>query len=225
MLSIVKSYARKALRRLGYELIPTKAALPKEVRDDYEPVVHRLGEYSFKFLDLKTFVPITLKRAHHLGLHESPPLDILDIGTGVGFFPVICDYYGHRCVAIDRDGNQVFEDATKWLQVDRRSWEITRRVPIAPLGKRFDLITAFMVNFDRDKDADYKTWPPEDWEFFLRDLVDNHLKPGGRIALLLNPHTRATKEVVDYLRTQGDVDRDAFWVIFKPGCPLFERRA
>ena len=222
MLTRIKAVARKTLRRLGYEIVPTKAALPKEVRNDYEAVIDRIGGYSFKFLDIKTFVPIMLKRAHLLGLHESQPLDILDIGTGVGFFPVVAEYYGHRVVSFDRDGNQVFRDVTKWLGIDRRTWEISARVPLPSFDRRFNLITAFMVNFDRDRNE--VAWPREDWEFFLRDLVENHLAPGGRIALLLNPHTRDNKDVMDYFREQStNVDRDSLWVTFKPGCKLFER--
>jgi SAM-dependent methyltransferase len=185
----IKALARRAIRHFGYELIPVQACMPKAIRADYDPILEIMGSYRFKFLDVKTFLPTTLNRAYYLGLHKSKPLDILDIGTGVGYFPVVCKYYGHQVVAIDRDGNPVFEDVTRWLEVDRRSSEIKAFSPVPYQGRKFDLITAFMVNFDRYDPPEYKPWGTKEWDYFLEDMGCNHLKEGGRLALLLNDHT------------------------------------
>jgi hypothetical protein len=221
MLGILNPLIRKTLRALGFEVIPTTAALPREVRGDYEAILDSMDRYSFKFLDVKTCLPVVIKRAHGLGLHRSPPLDILDIGTGVGFFPVVCKHYGHRVVAIDRDGNQVFEDVTKWLAVDRRSWEITPFQPLPGLGLKFDLVTAFMVNFDRVDGADDAPWGVPEWTFFLRDLGANHLVEGGRVALLLNAHTMQVGEVMAYFASVG-ADIRGGWVVFRSLAALRE---
>lgn len=204
---------RQLVRRFGYELTPVKAVLPRDVRDDYDVILGALGEYSFKFLDVKTFLPLTIGRAHRLGLHKSRSLDVLDIGTGVGYFPFVCQHYGHRAVAIDRDGNQVFVDATKWLGVDRRTWEIHAHERLPDLGRRFDLITAFMVNFDRDIGRDLRPWGCDEWSFFLQDLTSHQLAEGGRVALLLNDHTMALNDVLQNLVDHGG-RRDGSWVIF-----------
>jgi hypothetical protein len=214
MLSRIKSLVRRMIRRWGYELTPIQAALPKAVKADYDPILDILGKYRFKFLDVKTFLPTTIKRAYQLGLHQSKPQHILDIGTGVGYFPVVCKYYGHTAIAIDQDGNEVFEDATKWLKVDRRHWEIKPFEPIAFLGQRFDLITAFMVNFDRVKESDYETWGIKEWEFFLSDLAENHLNDGGRLVLLLNPQGRENAGVLKYFAEKGATIKEG-WVEFK----------
>lgn len=199
---------------MGYELIAVQAALPKAVKRDYEPILEIIGSYRFKFLDVKTFLPITIKRAYLLGLSQSKPLRILDIGTGVGYFPVVCKYYGHTVVAIDRDGNQAFEDVTKWLNVERRSWEIKPFSPIPYLDEKFDLVTAFMVNFDRYEPPDYAPWDIKEWDFFLADMARNHLKEGGRLVLLLNSHTLEVPSVMKCFAEKG-AHIDGAWVDFK----------
>jgi SAM-dependent methyltransferase len=205
---------RSVARRLGYEIIPVEAALPRPLRADYQPLLEVLGSYRFKFLDVKTFLPTTMARAHRIGLTTSSGLDILDIGTGAGYFPVVCKYYGHRAMAIDRDGNPVFEDVTRWLDVDRRSCEIHAFEPIPDLGRAFDLVTAFMVNFDRYEPPEYRPWGPSEWEFFLTDVARRHLKDGGRLVLLLNNHTRDLPSVMQFFADRaGRVDGS--WVEFQ----------
>jgi SAM-dependent methyltransferase len=213
MFSEVKSLTRRVIRHWGYELTPVQAAMPKAVRSDYEPLMEILGTYRFKFLDVKTFLPLTIARAYFIGLHESKGLDILDIGTGTGYFPVVCKYYGHNPIAIDWDGNEVFKDVTRWLAVDRRSWYIKPFQPIPSLGQRFDLVTAFMVNFDR-MGMDRKPWTTKEWDFFLFDLACTHLKDGGRVVLLLNDHSYKVKSVMEYFSLKG-ARVDGAWVDFK----------
>lgn len=211
---ILRSSIRRVIQKFGYEIVPTKALLPKSVRGDYDRVLDSIGSYSFKFLDVRTFLTATLLRAHRLGLHKSRPLSVLDIGTGVGYFPYICAHYGHSAIAIDRDGNRVFEDVTKWLGIDRRPWEIKAGTPLPPLGKRFDLVTAFMVNFDRFTEREYAPWGVDEWEFFLRDIGANQLSPGGRLVLRLNPHTLGQKEVLRYFGGLGAIITND-WVEFR----------
>lgn len=198
--AVARSLIRRALRAFGYDLVPVQAALPREVRADYEAILDAIGRYSFKFLDARTFVPETINRACALDLNRSRPLDVLDIGTGVGYFPVVCKHYGHRAIAIDRDGNSVFEDATRWLGVDRRSWTIQKFTSLPDLGRRFDLVTSFMINFDRAGDTH---WGVDEWSYFLGDLFSNQLKPGGRVAFLLNEHTLRHRQVRELFAKHG----------------------
>jgi SAM-dependent methyltransferase len=211
---ILPSVIRRVARQLGYEIIPTKALLPAAVRADYDRVLDSIGAYSFKFLDVRTFLTTTLLRAYRLGLHSSQPLSVLDVGTGVGYFPFICEHYGHSAIAIDRDGNRVFEDVTRWLGVDRRSCEIKAGTALPQLGKRFDLVTAFMVNFDRFSERGYAPWGVSEWEFFLKDIVENHLRSGGRLVLQLNPHTHSQKDVLRYFSNRGAIITND-WVEFR----------
>jgi hypothetical protein len=214
MFSELKALTRRVVRNWGYEITAVQAAIPKEVRADYEPLMEIIGSYRFKFLDLKTFLPMTIARAHFIGLHESKGLEILDIGTGTGYFPVVCKYYGHSAMAIDQNGNQVFEDVTKWLNVDRRTWKIRAFQPISHLGQRFDLVTAFMVNFDRSEAPEPRPWTTREWDFFLADLVHNHLKAGGRLVMLLNRRTLEIPSVMEHFSKKG-AEVNGAWVDFK----------
>ncbi len=209
-----RKFVKRIIRSQGYEITPTKAALPSEVRADFDAVFEKMGRYRFKFLDVNTFLVGTLSRAHRLGLHKAKPLSVLDIGTGAGYFPFVCQHYGHQAVAIDRRGNDVFEAVPEWLGVDRRYWEINAYQPIPSLGRKFDLITGFMVNFDRFPDKGYAAWDPSEWEFFLRDLTQNHLQPQGRIAFLFNEHTQAKANTMDYLRSVGAKTANG-WAMFE----------
>ena len=201
-------------RKLGCEIVPTKARLPKPVRQDYDRVLNAIGPYTFKFLDVRTFLTATLGYAYRLGLHESPPLAILDLGTGAGYFPVVCEFYGHIAIAIDRPGNPVFEDVTRWLNVDRRVHEIRAYQPLPFLERRFDLVTAFMLNFDQYFDRDYAPWGIEEWDFFLSDVAENQLLPNGRLVLRLNPHTTKHSNILKYFQTKGaEITND--WVEFR----------
>ena len=140
----------RVFRKLGYEIVPTKARLPKEVRQDYDRVMTVMGSYTFKFLDVRTFLTATLLNAYRLGLHNSAPLSILDLGTGVGYFPVVCAHYGHSVIAIDRDGNRIFEEFPIWLGVDRRTHEIRAGEPLPVMETRFDLVLSDIGLPDED---------------------------------------------------------------------------
>ena len=193
----------RVFRKLGYEIVPTKARLPREVRPDYDCVMTIIDPYTFKFLDVRTCLTATLLNAYRLGLHNSAPLSILDLGTGVGYFPVVCAHYGHRVIAIDRDGNRIFEEFPKWLGVDRRSHEIRAGEPLPVMETRFDLVTAFMVNFDQYIDRDLSQWGVDEWRYFLRDVAQNQLLPNGRLVLHLNPRTTQRADILSYFRAEG----------------------
>jgi SAM-dependent methyltransferase len=193
----------RVFRRLGYEIVPTRARLPREVRNDYDEVLKTIGPYTFKFLDVRTFLTATLGYAYRLGLHKSAPLSILDLGTGTGYFPVVCAHYGHRAIGIDRHGNRVFEDVCEWLGVDRRTHEIRGGKPLPVLETQFDLVTAFMVNFDQFIEGDFSPWGVDEWDYLLRDIAENQLRPNGRLVLRLNPHTTRNAEVMGFLWSKG----------------------
>ncbi|MGH7650557.1 MAG: class I SAM-dependent methyltransferase [Gemmatimonadaceae bacterium] len=187
--------------------------MPREVREDYDRLLSEIGPYTFKFLDVRSFLTTPFRYAHRLGLHKSAPLSILDLGTGIGDFAVVCAFYGHKVIAIDRDGNPVFEDVTKWLGVDRRSHEIRARENLPTLETRFDLITGFLVNFDQYLESAMRPWGVEEWDFFLRDIAENQLMPNGRLVLRLNPHTTDSPEVMGFLWSKGgEITND--WVEF-----------
>jgi hypothetical protein len=140
---------------------------------------------SSKYLDLRPWLRIAVGRALGLELDRTPTCDVLDLGTGCGYFPLVCRHYGHRARALDLDDNALYNEMVDLLQIDRRLCAIEAGVPLPALGRRFDWVTGFMVCFNNHKRDDL--WGPSEWEFFLDDVRGNLLKPGGQLHLELNP--------------------------------------
>ena len=97
------------------------------------------------------------------------------------------------------------------FQVERRVWTIRPCEPLPDLGRKFDLITAFSIDFNRESKRDW-WWGPPEWAFFLDDLK-RHLNPGGRIFLGLNPQAMMENitrpELRDFFLSRGaSVERE-----------------
>src|ERR1044071_1895129 len=100
--------------------------------------------------------------------------------------------------------------------VRRRIWRIETFGPPPDLGKKFDLITAFLVCFNNHKQPDL--WSVPEWDFFLDDVA-KHLTPRGRLWLELNLEhdgTFYTPELRNFFETRGAKIHNAK-VIFHSG--------
>lgn len=136
-----------------------------------------------KYADFPYWIAGQLPTTTTLNLDKRKSSDILDIGTGAAHFPAICQALGHRVVGIDV-AYPLYEDACEVFGVDRRTMGVYARRPIPNLGKRFDIVTALALNFHYESGRGY--WSLDDWSFFIKDLVANHLKSPGMIYLELN---------------------------------------
>ena len=59
-----------------------------------------------KYFVLKNnFIQHGLIRATQLNIHKKSELSILDLGTGAGYFPYICNFYGNYAECLDIEGN------------------------------------------------------------------------------------------------------------------------
>jgi hypothetical protein len=72
----------------------------------------------------------------------------------------------------------------RFFGIERTEAEIRPYRGIPPLGTRFDLISAHQICFNGH--ASSELWGVKEWDFFLGDMRENHLKPGGMIALEFN---------------------------------------
>ena len=144
---------------------------------------------NFKYADLPFWIAHKISRVISLGLDKCEPLSILDIGCGGGHFPAVCQALGHQVIGIDIQVH-LYDDICDALGVDRRNLPIYRHKPLPELGRKFDLVTAIWISFDSvgsDAQGNRIYWSIEDWEFFLIDMFDHRLNPGGKIYLELNP--------------------------------------
>ena len=164
----------------------------REIQQQYASSPVQIAKYA----DVERYMKLNIERVQDLGLHRSPPRDILDLGCGGGFFLYICQQHGHRCIGVDLEWYPVFTDLLNLMHVERKTWEIKAFEPLPEFGRKFDWITAFSTGFNRVK---RKPWRVPEWEFFLDDLR-NHLRPTGKIFFALNPEGRGGRYYDEELR-------------------------
>ena len=162
-----------------------------------------------RFEDADFWIRPNLKRVQDLWLDRSPPMRILDLGCGSGFFLYICKLFGHDVQGLDRDTNPMFRAMTELLKVPRVTAEIEPFVPLPDLGPPFDVVTAFRICFQRirgEQKGSWKEWGPNEWRFFLNDVRTRSLKPEGRLLLDFNPRDDGSyfdADVREYFASEG----------------------
>ena len=165
-----------------------------------------------KYLDIEKWMNMDLWHANILNVHKQKNLNILDIGTGAGYFPFVCKYYGHTVKSMDLDIIPMFNELTDILDVNRTVFEIEEYKKLPEFDIKFDLITAFGVCFNNHlqtkfyKEEKAKVWDIEEWKFFINDVFENHLNTKGRIFLRLNGEgngTFYTEELKNYFLSLG----------------------
>ena len=170
-----------------------------------------------KFLNLERWIDINIRRIREIDIDLMRPKRILDLGCGTGYFLYIAQLLGHEGLGLDLDRLPMFGDLTSLLGVRRVIWQIKAFDPLPDLGK-FDLITAFLICFNRHKQAN--VWGVPEWEFFLNDLA-KYLTQRGRVWLELNQEydgTFYTPELKEFFQKRGaKIDRHK--VIFNSGLP------
>ncbi len=155
----------------------------KVYQQQYNDADPRPHGYS-KYLDIRPWMADKLMMALYLGVDKSPPMRILDIGTGAGYFPYICRYFGHEVVSLDLDVVPMYNDLCQFLKIDRRAWRVEKFQKLPDLGGKFDLVTAFMIKFNQHYQPDL--WSTPEWKFMIEDLRANQLNANGRIFLSFN---------------------------------------
>jgi hypothetical protein len=137
-----------------------------------------------KYLDIRYWLRDNLNYVYRLKLNRSTSLKILDLGTGCGYFPYLCQYFGHSVVTVDMDEIPMYSEITGFLKLHRKIWKIKAFEKLPDFNTRFDLITAFAICFNNHNRPGL--WGVDEWSFFLIDLATNQLTESGRIFLKLN---------------------------------------
>src|SRR5437773_7349742 len=156
-----------------------------------------------KYLDLKRWIAVNIRRIRQLELDLARPKRILDLGCGAGYFLYIAQLLGHSGVGLDMDRLSMFREVTHLLGVRRVVQRIEAFRTLPDFGQKFDVITAFMICFNNHKMPDL--WKVPEWEFFLDDLA-KHLTPRGRVWLELNQEYDGsfyTPELKEFFQKRG----------------------
>ena len=72
-----------------------------------------------RYLELELHFRREVFRAFKLKLDRTSARRVLDLGTGPGYFPLVCRHYGHDCIGVDIE-QPLFGRIAKIIQVDRR---------------------------------------------------------------------------------------------------------
>ena len=166
-------------------------------------------EYA-KYANIDPWLRLNRERVQDLRLHRSAPKRVLDLGCGGGFFLFILKRLDHSVLGLDLDQFPLFTELLDLFGVRRIVWTIRAFEPLPDLGRKFDWITAFSINFNLQYPAE-RLWGPAEWDFLLRDL-QRHLAPGGKMFFGLNPtfgRDYCTPELRDFFRSRGaSVERE-----------------
>jgi SAM-dependent methyltransferase len=161
-----------------------------------------------RFEDIVYWVDINVERAQDLWLDRAQPSRILDLGSGAGYFLFVCKHFGHDVLGFDTDSEPLFGATMELLGVRRVVGRIERQTPLPDFGRKFDLVTAHRICFQRiGKVRDGVEWSPADWEFFISDIRSRLLEPNGRLLLDFNPRPDGssffTPELRQFFLSQG----------------------
>ena len=150
-----------------------------------------------KYFNAEAQIREKLRFAELLGLTRSRDKFCLDIGCGMGWMSYVAKALGHKIVLADLPLSfgvsiEAYNAGINALGMGIRTFDmvVRRQTPaqFPYLSERevkegyehkYDIITATGTCFE-------KKWTADDWAFFLADLIDNHLNPGGKIFLQLN---------------------------------------
>ena len=149
-----------------------------------------------KYLDVNKWLTLNIRYVKELGMVENPARDVLDLGCGGGFFLVAARHMGARVLGFDLDKDQVLNEMIRLFGLRRVAGRIRAFVKLPDFGRKFDLITAFMICFNFPPKGSY--WGVREWDFFLHDVTEM-LTEDGRLLLSLNKQPNG-KEYDDTLR-------------------------
>ena len=196
------------------------------------PVVERDPQCAAKYADYARWIPFNVNRVGGLGLHQSRPLRLLDIGCGPGYFLAAAAACGHDCYGIDAPAavmtaveRRVYSELLGALSLQDRVSPllIERFTPMALPVRDLNYITAFWICFNRHEQPD--EWGVAEWQFFVQDAM-THLREGGVLHLELNSNLARyaslewyDQPTLDFFRSAGRVDRNVVRITRVSGAP------
>lgn len=171
------------------------------------------GQNWTKYFEAARWLKLNVRRAQDIGVDRAKrPLRVLDLGSGAGYFLLVCKGLGHSGVGLDVPEPAFYGEVFDLFGLERIVSSIQAEKPLPGsllTHGKFDLVTAFSIAFNGHKSP--ALWGPKEWDFLLNDLRGRFLAPGGCIYLDLNPeHDGAfmTPELrAFFLRRGGKLDR------------------
>ena len=177
------------------------------LKTKYPNLGHKYLNYSFELPYKLTFA------TKYLYLEFLQPKDILDIGTGPGWFPMIAKHFNHKITCCDVssvcDDLKMFEDVLHIFGLKKDftfSVEPQKKIP-SEIGK-YDIITALGM-------ALHHGWKLKDWYFFLDDLIDNHCKSNTNCTIYFQVNRNQAWEILEADRSYQTRIEIKTWEMFE----------
>jgi hypothetical protein len=118
-----------------------------------------------KYFDAERWVRVNVARALLLELDAGPSRRVVDLGTGFGYFLLVCRVLGHEVQGVDL-ADPVYGAVTELLGVPVVHHRIEPRWPLPSLALASpDVVTAHMVCFNGH--GTRSLWGVRDWSTFL----------------------------------------------------------
>ncbi len=153
---------------------------PHDLREKIRDLFHPEMNHPKYILELDR--QFNVKRRIYSHIVPKKKSVVLDIGAGAGLFPLLFKHNGHHIEVLDIPGiSEWFDESCRLLGLCKTEYEIKKFVPMMDFGRKFDIITAIELGFDRHQEVD--GWRADEWRFFLQDLHDNHLTDDGFVWL------------------------------------------
>ncbi len=184
------------------------------------------ADHYLTYLDAEMWFRKLWREVMRLDLHRSPRQRVLDLGTGPGYFAYICRCLGHDVLGLERPGAEL-DDFHAWMGLQVVSHAIGSNKKLPALPRKFDTVTSFRVPFNKKRDSGDETsrelFDLDEWTFFLDDVRDNALRPGGRLALKMNSQPNhiglhyGDPELMEFFAARGAVpETRKLYVTFDP---------
>ena len=149
-----------------------------------------------KYFDLKLWIFRNMLRALRLDLDRLEKITIIDLGSGLCFFSIIAEHYGHEVWNIDlpEDSDSkyygdIYSTVPKILNRKKVFHNITPEKPLPKCieelivkSEREILIVGYMICFNNHKTKNL--WGKKEWEKFINNL--NEIKNDTSIYLQFN---------------------------------------
>src|SRR5262245_66568700 len=91
-----------------------------------------------KYLRLPLYLRDSVARAVALGLDRSPPLRVLDLGSGAGYFLLACRHFGHDALGFDLPANEFYRAMFRRFGLARVEGTIRPLADVEGIDGRFD---------------------------------------------------------------------------------------
>lgn len=153
-----------------------------------------------KYIDLERWLPKYITIARLLELHRLVEKRILDIGSGCGWFSLLCKELGHEPLGVDHpERSRFYRECCELMRVPVIDHDI-RPFTSLPAPGKFDAIVLLMSSFY----IQHTYWEIPAWRNFLRNL-DELLEKDGVILVELNMHygTLYSVELYDVFAEYG----------------------